>query len=346
MAMYVLLAIFSIAVVVFAANCMLFVVRRRGGVGGALKSKSYDREDIGLDEGMVGGGSGGKRKKPVAEAADWVWIGHETLERNAVNTTCSATLMPEADFNGNHGGVLGGGGFVGVGGSQPLLLTSGGFGGHEDSESASGVSSTSGGGGGVGGGSNRSSQISTYRGSECSIRITQNLLSDDNGNMLQDLDGARHPPPGLQSVRVSPGAVSGEKNSPALGGRMANNNRRSAVMEDPALPPVCLRRSATGGTGVAVQQSSSSSRGGRGAEVNLVEEVDSLVVSSPMPAVKVVGSSAASSLARSTMSREERLRVLEEAVASGSDVDWDYEELGMTYEELMEYFDNLKESSA
>ena len=46
------------------------------------------------------------------------------------------------------------------------------------------------------------------------------------------------------------------------------------------------------------------------------------------------------------ISREERLKQLEEAVASGSDIEWDYDAIGMTYEELMEYFDNLKESTA
>lgn len=49
---------------------------------------------------------------------------------------------------------------------------------------------------------------------------------------------------------------------------------------------------------------------------------------------------------RGKMTREERFRQLEEAVASGSDVEWEYEALGVTYEELMEYFDNLKESTA
>lgn len=53
------------------------------------------------------------------------------------------------------------------------------------------------------------------------------------------------------------------------------------------------------------------------------------------------------SVAWSTMSREEQLRELEEAVAAGGSVtSWNYEDFGMTYGELMEYFDNLKESSA
>lgn len=48
----------------------------------------------------------------------------------------------------------------------------------------------------------------------------------------------------------------------------------------------------------------------------------------------------------SAINREERLRHIEEGAASGSDFEWDYEVLGVTYEELMEYFDNLKESTA
>jgi len=49
---------------------------------------------------------------------------------------------------------------------------------------------------------------------------------------------------------------------------------------------------------------------------------------------------------RGPMTREQRLKQLEEAVASGSDVEWDYDALGMTYTEVMDYFDNLKESTA
>jgi len=47
------------------------------------------------------------------------------------------------------------------------------------------------------------------------------------------------------------------------------------------------------------------------------------------------------------MTRTQRLRRLEEAVASGSsDIEWDCNELGVTYDQLMTYFDNLKESTA
>lgn len=46
-------------------------------------------------------------------------------------------------------------------------------------------------------------------------------------------------------------------------------------------------------------------------------------------------------------SRLETLRRLEEAVVSGSsDIEWDCNELGVTYDQLATYFDNLKESTA
>jgi len=46
-------------------------------------------------------------------------------------------------------------------------------------------------------------------------------------------------------------------------------------------------------------------------------------------------------------SRVEALRRLEEAVVSGSsDIEWDCNDLGVTYDQLASYFDNLKESTA
>jgi len=51
--------------------------------------------------------------------------------------------------------------------------------------------------------------------------------------------------------------------------------------------------------------------------------------------------------AAGTRSRIETLRRLEEAVVSGSsDIEWDCNELGVTYDQLATYFDNLKESTA
>ena len=45
-----------------------------------------------------------KKVKDSGESAcgvenDWVWIGQKTLEKNAVQTTCLATLMPDEDFH-------------------------------------------------------------------------------------------------------------------------------------------------------------------------------------------------------------------------------------------------------
>jgi len=175
--MYVLLSVFCVAVVVFAVNCVVFVMRH--------KRKRLPASANGTD--------------PVSEAKDWVWIGRETLQRNAINTECEQTLMAETDFNGNHGGPS----------SAP---------GSNRNSSCS---------------TERNSVVSTYKGSECSIRITANPM----------LDSVPPPPP--------PGGSS------------------------------AARRSGGSATG--------------------------------------------------TM---------------GSDIRWDYEAMGMTYEQLMEYFDNLKESTA
>ncbi|KAL5017671.1 hypothetical protein ScPMuIL_007260 [Solemya velum] len=118
--MYVLLAVFCVAIAVFMINCIMFMVR-------------YKRKR--MPKGI---------RETVSQAHDWVWIGRATLERNAVNTQCSQTLMPEEDFNGNR-----------------TRLTSG-TGSGQSSGSSSAQSS------------NRNSTVSTYKGSECSIRITAN----------------------------------------------------------------------------------------------------------------------------------------------------------------------------
>ncbi|XP_071093980.1 transmembrane protein 132C-like [Haliotis cracherodii] len=129
--MYVLLAVFCVAILVFTVNCVVFMLR-------------YRRKRIPKGP-----------KDTVSQAHDWVWIGRSTLERNgAHHTRCSQTLMPEEDFNGN----------------QMIV--------RPQSSSHSSNSSQN-------GGSNRNSTVSTYKGSECSIRITANPL----------LDGAEVPNP-------------------------------------------------------------------------------------------------------------------------------------------------------
>ncbi|KAL3856880.1 hypothetical protein ACJMK2_011588 [Sinanodonta woodiana] len=117
--MYVLLSVFLVAISVFLINCVVFMYRYK------KKQKASRKKEI-LHEGSI------------SNAKDWVWIGRATLERNAVNTHCAQTLMPEEDFNGNC--------------TQPSSARS---------------SAPS---------SNRNSTVSTYKGSECSIRITTNPL--------------------------------------------------------------------------------------------------------------------------------------------------------------------------
>jgi len=89
--MYTLLGVFCVAVVVFSVNCAVFIARFR------QRKKALRAAGAGMYDGQLD-------DKEDAEncAPDWVWIGRETLERNAINTACSEALMPEADFNGNH----------------------------------------------------------------------------------------------------------------------------------------------------------------------------------------------------------------------------------------------------
>jgi hypothetical protein len=137
------------------------------------------------------------------------------------------------------------------------------------------------------GGSNRNSTVSTYRGSECSVRITANPLAvaDDNGNVLNE----DHEEPAAAAAAASRSEARNDVES-GDGQKKVGCVKTTAVVERACGP---------------------------------------------------------GSVAWSTMSREEQLRELEEVVASGGSVtSWNYEDFGMTYGELMEYFDNLKESTA
>lgn len=129
--MYVLLAVFGVVFTVFFAIVLMYRHKKKQATN---KNK---------------GGT-------VAQANDWVWIGSATLERNAINTECSQTLMSPNDFNGN----------------RPTT----------SAQVDSGVHSAQ--------SSNRSSFVSTIKGSECSIRITANPLPEelpnDNNNTNQD----------------------------------------------------------------------------------------------------------------------------------------------------------------
>lgn len=112
----------------------------------------------------------------ISQAPDWVWIGRATLERHgAANAGCNHALMAEEDFNGNQ---------MVVPNALPTERHR-----HSarrplsnelnDSKSTSGVTGSV----TAGSESNRSSMVSTYKGSECSIRITSNPLPDNDCGM-------------------------------------------------------------------------------------------------------------------------------------------------------------------
>jgi len=308
--MYILLAVFCLAIVVFMLNCMIFVVRYR---------RKHPPKHA--------------RHGPVAQVDDWVWIGRETLERNAINTTCQQALMPEADFNGNHGNntTNGGGGDVDVssdgnhgnqGGAVEKLGTlsnhgnggttsnhgnrgSGCSGGNRNSGGGGGGSTSnrnSGGGGGGGVTSNRNSMISTYKGSECSIRITANpLLGGDEGDSED---------------------VITEEDSASLSGRSTSHTPRDTPRDTPVhhhhsmpRPTHKLGRSSLGTRPKSLPR-------------NLTPRPDSAI------------------LARQEALKQEFLKQQADGATSGSELEFDYEAMGMTYQQLMEYFDNLKESTA
>ena len=136
--MYVLVAVFCVAITVFMINCVVFFVR-------------YKRKQ--------------KPAKPnpdaISSANDWVWIGRATLERNSVYTRSSRTLMPEEDFNGNRTRPVSSSSESSQGASTPTSV----------SAPVSALTSAP--------NSNRNSTVSTYKGSECSIRITTNPLNEE-----------------------------------------------------------------------------------------------------------------------------------------------------------------------
>ncbi|GFR57957.1 transmembrane protein 132C [Elysia marginata] len=168
-AMYVLVAVFVFAILVFTANCAVFMMRHQ------RKCKPHSK---GMSSKVVTGS--------ISQAPDWVWIGRATLERQgAGNAGVDHALMAEEDFNGNQM-VL------------PNLTTTGSASSKHSStrklnsisrsgssSSSSGCPTTSASSGSSG--SNRNSMVSTYQGSECSIRITSNPLPEDVVN--NDLGG-------------------------------------------------------------------------------------------------------------------------------------------------------------
>jgi transmembrane protein 132 len=275
--MYVLLGVFCVAIVVFMINCMVFVVKYR--------RKRLPHE-------------GGGRRDPVANANDWVWIGRATLERNAINTGCQHPLMPDSDFNGNNT----------MSTAQRLLSAPD----HPNSNRSSaalsdnshGLSTLS-----RAASNARSSMVSTYKGSECSIRITSNPLPN------QLLAAAASVPEAPPSPQPGPSCASSlprhRLSAPLLGTGTIPRIQPPKALPLRASLPTPEQQALLAQAAQAHAAAERCARELDAANGNLTDGGG--------------GGSVAGSL---------------------TDVEWDYEAMGLTYEQLMEYFDNLKESTA
>ncbi len=254
--MYVLLGVFCLAITVFVVNCMVFVWR-------------YQKKRVPFyTEGQ----------SSVQNASDWVWIGKATLERNSINTGCSQTLMPEADFNGNRN--------ANAPGATSTL--------HPRSGSTSARSSGVSGSGGTG--SNRNSYVSTYKGSECSIRITSNPHPEANPSTSKaGADGGASTPATAPAPPATPKATERLQRSP---------------LNDDDIPPI---------DGVEDMTDDGE------------DQTEEPLVPPPVPP---------------HAPKPPQLPADGANPPSGECFDWDYEQMGMTYDQLMDYFDNLKESTA
>ncbi|RUS89765.1 hypothetical protein EGW08_002468 [Elysia chlorotica] len=173
-AMYVLVAVFVFAILVFTANCAVFMMRHQ------RKCKPHAK---GMSSRVVTGS--------ISQAPDWVWIGRATLERQgAGNAGVDHALMAEEDFNGNQMVMPNStsGSASSRHSSTRKLNTISRSGSSSSSSGVCPATSVSSGAGGTA--SNRNSMVSTYQGSECSIRITSNPLPDDPEDVANnDLGG-------------------------------------------------------------------------------------------------------------------------------------------------------------
>ena len=353
--MYVLLAIFCLAIVVFMINCMIFVARYK------RKRKPQDS------------------KEAMSNVNDWVWIGRATLERNAINTTCSQTLMSESDFNGNHN-------------MQYLLPADG-----NNTKVRAPVAESN---------SNRNSVISTYKGSECSIRITTNPLPGETERADDDIieedtsaagsspnhtpsQSAPPLPPKTHSHNVGEAAPDTRPTDPSIDPltsvprvvdpRASDPLPGMSSLDSSSLSSIGLRASCPA-TFTLTSDSDDCSLGrdyfndkepqpGPSRPRSVPDKVKTEAESHTKPCEPDEGLSLAeggacaaedSASKQSLQLRREALQVaLVESIkaqqdsangnlASGnvSEAEWDYEVMGLTYDQLMDYFDNLKESTA
>ena len=371
--MYALLGVFCLAVVAFMANCSVYVWRYR-------KRHQDDDKWVHVSRGA-----------PVQAAADWVWIGRQTLERNAVNTRCSQTLMSDADFNGNHGNHG-----TNASNTGSLVHTNRpGFHANPVNRASTlprhvtGIDKKS--DNGSGNGSNRNSMVSTYKGSECSIRITSNPHNDSNpllgtlaarrardqqnaqntGSLTRqspprDDSMSRHSAPrddnaneieSLQRRSLTP--INLAERALGLGERtitvasLADSEDTSSFVSDESTPLTASSAPAGSSTTLGAASSCSSScTSTSSSDSESDSENDSFSMPNKLHITEPTGPT----------STQLPLKFLngnyppppidsddhpnEDDEEKPKDVQWDYEAMGMDYNELMDYFDNLKETSA
>ena len=321
--MYVLLGVFCVAIVVFMVNCMVFVWRYRH------KRMPYEMTDS------------------IQNANEWVWIGKATLERNAINTACSTTLVPDSDFNGNQSPAAGGNNLL-----APATNTT-------NARNSSGTNPTTTNavnGANVSNNSNRNSVVSTYKGSECSIRITSNPHPDVNSTEAS----SSSPPEGPNQQHTPP------PTAPAPPIPRASTSSNSSVPCTPQGAPIPPPRTTSAGarppsTGTPLgplpsspkspQPMGISSSDTGSMDESSEEEAPPLPPKSAQLLAPPPGAAAALNLNQLAL---QQLVGAEGGMTNLNIVNnnsmqeelWDYEAMGLTYEQLMEYFDNLKESTA
>ena len=454
---YVLLAVCCIAISVFLVNFAVFVRRykiklkehpspvvappnRNSYIGSLFSGASLARESsTGVPDGGSGfvfgfGSGGGSRRKvsapqgqghvsrnSVANANDWVWIGKQTLQRNAIPTECARTLMPIDQFAHVNRAVS----HLTAAPQHPPAheqnaMTSSNGGVSSSNRSSSCIMGTSqllGSSGHAAGEAGTSQQIqpphnvAMYKGSECSIRITPNPLtlaaaSSDvtrassstlprqrsnthrplpPNNSFQPYDKPLPPTPvdthqartlprrmragepfyaNTDDTRATPQyAAPNKKRANSTGRRAFDAGALSDIpsasglsassLDDvmdlhgrhmsPATRGTCDRSSLSSASSASRSTSSGGARAQRAPtplqQARLAQFAADIAQRAPLAEQQELLAQAAAQIA-------ER----EEDVANGNLTDasaeWDYDAMGMTYGELMEYFDNLKESTA
>lgn len=328
--MYSLLGVFCIAIFVFVITFTIFAMRYRYHV----RRKQVPTVENG---------------ESVAHAHDWVWLGRATLERNSVNTRCSQTLMPMSDFNGN--------------GPVPPALTSTLSGTNSKGSRATtlpekkkAVSRM-----------HRSSNIS-FPGSEISIRITTNphQLSNDEDEGIYNreeketslIDGGAITSLTNHNAFNLPSESDMKKNCRSCGtGTISKTNKSVRIHPNPLNKELELkeqkRNQFSTFTKSASTQVTPPPVPPHRNSANYSQQFD---LPPPVPPHAHQPSPSTSGGLQPISMENENAKQMREILrnvnltdnpllASG-DMGWETVTKGMSYEQLMEYFVNLKESNA